>query len=305
MRAQYGVWLGMGGAPPGDNARAREWERRLHWTMIWISLLSVPAFFLDTLSHGPLLQRVALGLDLVILVVFAAELLWMLWLSSRRWLYFWRNWLHVLIILGAGASLYGHSFEWIAATRVLRIALVGMLLLRALGALRFLFTPRGIPFLLGFCVAALGVAGAGFYWLEPSIDSFWDGLWLAFVTGTTVGYGDLIPTTLGARLFAVFIVILGFSMMSLLTAGIVSFFIGQEETELRQEMHRDIRALRGEVQELISEEEKSLHREMHRDLKALRDEITGLRADLDNLRRGDGDGSPPAESASRRPDKSR
>lgn len=270
----------MGGVPPGDNPRAREWERRLHWTMIWISLLSVPAFFLDTLSRDPLLQRLADALDLVILVVFVAELVLMLTMTSRRWLYFWRNWLHAVIILAAAASLFGSSFEWVAAARVLRVALVGMLLVRALGALRFLFTPRGIPFLLGFCVSALGVAGAGLYWLEPSINSFWDGLWLAFITGTTVGYGDLIPTTAGARIFAVFIVILGFSMMSLLTAGIVSFFIGQEETELRQELHRDIRALRSEVQQLISDEERTIRREMHRDLKALRDEIAALRAEL-------------------------
>lgn len=281
MRPQFSVWLGMGGAAPGDNARAKVLERRLHWTMIWISLLSLPAFLLDTLSRDPLLQRVAFALDALILVVFLAELAAMLALSSQRTAYLLRNWLHVVIIVAAAASLFGDYFQWIATTRMLRIGLVAMLMLRALGALRNLFTPRGIPFLLGFYVAALTVAGAGFYWLEPSIESFWDGLWLAFVTGTTVGYGDLIPTTGGARVFAVFIVILGFSMMSLLTAGIVTFFIGREDEELRQEMHRDIRALRREVQELITEEEKALRREMHRYLRALREEIAVLQRHLD------------------------
>lgn len=286
MRPQFSVWLGMGGVAQGDNARAKALERRLHWTMIWISLLSLPAFFLDTLSRDATLQRIAYVLDGAILLVFVAELVAMLVLSSHRWLYLARNWLHLVIIMAAAASLFGDSFQWIATARVFRIALVALLMVRALGALRNLFTPRGIPFLLGFCVAALTVAGAGFYWLEPSIESFWDGLWLAFVTGTTVGYGDLIPTTAGARFFAVFIVILGFSMMSLLTAGIVSFFIGREEDELRQEMHRDIRALRREVQELITEEEKVLRREMHHDLRALREEIAALRERL-----GEGSGA--------------
>jgi len=291
MRPQFSVWLGMGGAPQGDSARAKALERRLHWAMIWISLLSLPAFFLDTLARDATLQRIASFLDALILVVFVAELIAMLALSSHRALYLARNWLHVVIILAAAASLYGDSIEWIAATRLLRISMVAMLMARALGALGNLFTPRGIPFLLGFCVAALAVTGAGFYWLEPSITSFWDGLWLAFVTGTTVGYGDFAPTTAGGRLFAAFIAILGFSMLSLLTAGIVSFFIGREENELRQEMHRDIRALRREVQELISEEEKLLRREMHRDLRALREEIAALQRSL-------GDSKPPRSNGS-------
>ncbi|CAG0958287.1 hypothetical protein BURK2_00591 [Burkholderiales bacterium] len=66
-------------------------------------------------------------------------------------------------------------------------------------------------------------------------------------------------------------------------------------------MHRDIRALRGEVQELITDEEKSLRR----DPKALRDEITSQRVELDSLRGGGADVLPPAGSASRRPGKSR
>lgn len=284
MRPQFGVWLGMGGVASGDNARAKAWERRLHWTMIGISLLSVPAFFLDALARSALPQRIAFALDVIILMVFLGELILMLGVSSRRWSFLGRNWLHLIIILAAAASLYGEAVEWVAAARVLRVSLVGLLLARALGALRDLFTPRGIPFLLGFCVAALGVAGAGFYWLEPSIHNFWDGLWLAFVTGTTVGYGDLVPTTAGARVFAVLIVVLGFSMMSLLTAGIVSFFIGQEEDQLRLEMHRDIRALRKEVEGFISDEELALRRELHRDLRALREEVSQIRDELVLLR---------------------
>jgi voltage-gated potassium channel len=284
MKLAIGVWLGMGGVPAEDNARARVWEHRLHWVMVGVSLLSVPAFFLDTLSHDAWLRRTGWGLDAFVCFVFTAELALMLAVTSNRWVYFWRNWLDLVIVVSAAASLFGASVEWIALARFLRLTLVGLLLLRALSALKNLFSPRGIPFLLGFAVMSLGIAGMGFYWLEPTINSFWDGLWLAFTTGTTVGYGDFVPTTPAARLFAVFIVILGFTMMSLLTAGIVAFFIGQDEDELRHEMHRDIRALRREVQVLLSDEERAIRRDMHRDLRALRQEMFALRRDLKALR---------------------
>ncbi len=47
---------------------------------------------------------------------------------------------------------------------------------------------------LGLGLITWLLAGAGFWWLEPTIQSYWDGLWLAFTTGATVGYGDFVPT---------------------------------------------------------------------------------------------------------------
>jgi uncharacterized membrane protein len=36
-------------------------------------------------------------------------------------------------------------------------------------------------------------------WTCRPADDYWDGLWLAFVTGTTVGYGNVVLTTGAAR----------------------------------------------------------------------------------------------------------
>lgn len=55
-----------------------------------------------------------------------------------------------------------------------------------------------------------------------------------------------------------FIVVIGFGMLSLTTASIAAFFIGEDEAKLRHEMHHDIR-------------------ELHREVTALRDEIRQLR----------------------------
>jgi len=37
-------------------------------------------------------------------------------------------------------------------------------------------------------------------------------------------------------------VILGFTILSVVTASLAAFFIGEEEKELRREMHQDIRS---------------------------------------------------------------
>jgi voltage-gated potassium channel len=53
-------------------------------------------------------------------------------------------------------------------------------------------------------------------------------------------------------LFAAFMVMLGFAMLSLVTGGIAAAFVGEDERKLRHELHADIKALRLEVQALRS-----------------------------------------------------
>ena len=54
----------------------------------------------------------------------------------------------------------------------------------------------------GSSLALLGL-GPGFWWLEPRAETLGDGLWLAFTTAATVGYGDIVPTTPASKIFAV------------------------------------------------------------------------------------------------------
>ena len=273
-------WFGISGVPAQDNARAHAWERRLHGVMIGIALGSVAALYVTEVATEPSLRSLGHSLEWLIFLAFAAELVWMLYLTSHKLPYLLANWLDVLIVFFAGLALAGADSEWVALARLLRLAAVGMLLARAVGSIRSLFTPGGLPYVFGLAIIVFLIAGAGFYWIEPTVQSFADGLWLAFTTGATVGYGDLVPTTTSARIFAVLITLLGLTFFSLVTASIAAFFIGEDEKLLRKELHEDIRHLRSEVAQLINEEERVLRREMHADVRQLRDELRRLREEL-------------------------
>jgi voltage-gated potassium channel len=190
------------------------------------------------------------------------------------------NWLDVMIVAAAAFSVAGHETEWVAWARLLRVAMVGMVLARALSEIRMLFSPGGLPYIFGFAMLSLLVAGAGFYWLDPRINSYADGLWLAFVTAATVGYGDLVPSTPASRVLAAFVVVIGVGLLSTVTAAVAAFFIGEDEKRLRKELHQDIRELRRDMEQLIDEEERALRRAMHGDVRQLREEIRTLRAEL-------------------------
>lgn len=249
----YRVLIGMGGVPPHDNPQAYVWERRLHWVMVAVALLALPAFYFEELATTGVLRPVGQVLDAFILLAFSVEFFWMLRLTRHPRLYLVHNWLDLLIIFGAAVSFAGVASEWVPLARLLRIAYVSLLLARTLATMRNVLSPASVPYFLGWGAFTLALAGAGFYWLEPTIHSYGDGLWLAFVTGSTVGYGDFVPTTAASRFFAVIMVIAGFAMLSLVTASIAAYFIGVDEKMLRREMHQDIKALREEVAKLRAE----------------------------------------------------
>ena len=116
---------------------------------------------------------------------------------------------------------------------------------------------------LQLAVAALLLLGCGVvYWLiEPSTPNFTDGLWLAFVTASTVGYGDLVPSTHASRLFSMLVVLLGFGVLSLVTAAIAATFVETQERRIEREilhdLHRQMKGLREEVAALRERVEKS------------------------------------------------
>jgi len=279
-------WVGLGGVPPGDNAGAHAWERRLHWWMIGVALLSIPALVLEEGIRDPSLTAVGRALDWIVFLAFSIEFAWMLRLTSHRATYAVRNWLDLVIIVSAAVNLLGFESEWVAIARLLRPALVGLLMTRVLAALRDVFSPSGIPFIMGLAALLLALSGAGFYWLEPTVHSYADGVWLAFVTGATIGYGDFVPTTTASRLFAGLMVLLGFTMFSLVTASIAAFLVGEDEKLLRREMHHDIRKLHDEIAKLIGDEERTLRREMHADIRQLRAEVADIRQAIRAAARG-------------------
>lgn len=66
---------------------------------------------------------------------------------------------------------------------------------------------------------------------DSSIQSLWDGVWWAFVTISTVGYGDKIPLSNAGKIVGLGLMISGIGLLSLVTATIASVFVEQKIKE--------------------------------------------------------------------------
>ncbi len=148
------------------------------------------------------------------------------------------------------------------AALVWRLIVAVLMLYRLMRISQPLFTETGLARLMAMGAAVLALCGIGFYWLDPEVKSIHDGLWLAFSTAATVGYGDVVPSSTASRIFSVFVVLLGYGLLSLVTASIAAMFVGSQE----RKVERDI-----------------LH-DMHTQMRSLRHEIDGLRNEVRQLR---------------------
>ncbi|MEW6861968.1 ion channel [Trueperella pyogenes] len=95
-------------------------------------------------------------------------------------------------------------------------------------------------------VAALAVLDAERNTPDAPIDSFGNALWWAFVTITTVGYGDLYPVTATGRIVALFSMIGGVALIGVVTASIASWIV----SEVGEAQQKDNHATSAEIAEL-------------------------------------------------------
>jgi voltage-gated potassium channel len=209
--------------------------------------LSIPAFYLLLTAPTTASRDVGSLLYLAVSVMIVIDV----GVRNKRsesarsvWL---RSPLDIAICIGAFASAFPTDASWSTLEWLLRSAVSVLIFMRLSMLLFNLIGRRHLITTLVGSAAFIALAGAGFYWLEPKVLNYPDGLWLAFITGATVGYGDLVPSTPASRIFAAFVVLFGYAVFSVVTASIAALFVGEDERKFEKELHADIRALREEV----------------------------------------------------------
>jgi voltage-gated potassium channel len=90
--------------------------------------------------------------------------------------------------------------------------------------------------IFGFvAVILLYLAAVGIYYFEnpaqpEAFKSVFHSLWWAMVTLTTVGYGDVVPITMGGRIFTFFVLIVGLGVVAIPTGLISSALVHVRKT---------------------------------------------------------------------------
>ena len=137
------------------------------------------------------------------------------------------------------------------ALRLTRFLAIGS---RSVAGLRRVLDPNALPFVSLFLVLIITVGGAALYMIELESDGvhgFGDAVWWAIVTVTTVGYGDITPSSTSGRVIAVIVMLVGIAFTSLLTAQIAAYLTRQDQDEMEKDIDADIARLEGKLDLLM------------------------------------------------------
>jgi voltage-gated potassium channel len=161
------------------------------------------------------------------------------------------HWLDVAIV-ALTIPLFGQflaSLRLVRLARLLRLLRAATIVSRAIQAERRLTSGEALRFaalVTLFIVVVSGAAQAAFD--AGEFESIWDGVWWAVVTVTTVGYGDVYPTSVVGRLIGIAVMLAGIGFLSVLTATVASRFV-QTDTG-SDEVLDTVRRIEAELAEL-------------------------------------------------------
>lgn len=89
---------------------------------------------------------------------------------------------------------------------------------------------RGLPYLILAAAVVVLLAGGGFAALETdTVESYWEGVWWALSLMTTVGFASGSPASVLGKILASVVMVLGFLLLALTTAGLASLFVREEQ----------------------------------------------------------------------------
>lgn len=220
--AKFYHYLGVAGVNSDERQSAYITESIIQYFMIGIAFwLLTQNYLVDmhyiTIATSNIMRWVVWGF-------FVFETVIVTLLCKHKWYFLKTNWLNAFIIILAFPLLWEHGSE-VGVLRMARILIILYLLL-PLGRRsdrHFSSQQFGI-ILIMFTVCTL-LAGLFLAYIDPSIVSPWQGIWWAFQTITTVGYGDVLPQTTGGRVFAILFMLLGVGLLATLSASFAYFLL--------------------------------------------------------------------------------
>jgi voltage-gated potassium channel len=195
--------------------------------------------------------------DTGICLYFLYDFLLRLYQAPDKWEFFRRSWIDLLASIPVVPWVrLGHLVRIIRLLRMIRAFRTSREFVsyffrnRANGTLAIVLLSALLLMIFG-AVAILSVERVP----ESNIKTPSDALWWAFVTITTVGYGDRFPVTTAGRLIAAVLMIVGVGLFGTFTGYVANFFVEEEhhpdqETNELRTLIDEVRQLRAKIEEL-------------------------------------------------------
>lgn len=221
-------------------------------TSILLSLAILGILLVEYLTTSSDKEYIKL-LETFILIVFSIDYFIRLYIAEDKLFFIKDNIIDLIAIIPFNSVFQAARFTKIF--KVLRILIFMVKLGKYID--KFIKT-NNFHYVLWLTLATILFGALGMHLTEQR--SFADSLWWSFVTVTTVGYGDISPSTPIARLIAVVLMITGIGFIGMLTGTIATYFIKKPEDDCsyKNEVIQTINAKLHDFDKLSNEDIKDI-----------------------------------------------
>jgi voltage-gated potassium channel len=261
-------------------------NNKIDRTEIIIAVLAIVSIILVAIeSLVSLSQGVLIGLyiaDLVICIVFAIDFFQRMKKSRSQSQFLKNNWFEILAMIPALALYALGTVPAIAvafrALRLLRVILILARMRRVISVSERFIRRSNLLSLLGTTIGVIFIGAFAALVLDSGVENakihnFSDAVWWSISTVTTVGYGDIVPTSLAARIMGMFLMVIGIGVMTAFISQISATLV-----ESRMKQHKEKEGFKSSIVseiksgidniDKLSESEVTLLMQMIKTLKA-------------------------------------
>lgn len=207
--------------------------------VILLAFIATVLIFLDLSNKIDIYKPPYNYIDNSILVIFTIDYFTRLIISTDKKKFFKENIFDLIAIIP-----FNYIFMSTKLFRLFKLAklikLLAFLEKIKRQAKKFLYTNRLI-YLIYANIITITLGAFSIYIFEKglTVKSLGDAFWWSFVTATTVGYGDISPSTIPGRITASVVMIMGIGLISLLTGTISTYFIKKPNNNYRSFLRED------------------------------------------------------------------
>ena len=188
--------------------------------------------------------------DVIVCIILFLDFIKGYYNSQDRYTYLKLNYFQLIVAIPLDLILSPFlGLIYFDIVKLIRVLLLTTFFFKSVG--EFLKGTRLDEILGVFFVIIIGSTLA-LYMVDPSMNNLFDDLWFVIVSLTTVGYGDIIPTTVFGKVVSLILLIIGVFLFSAITGAISSYFMDN----LLQEGNFHIRDLKENVKKNELELEK-------------------------------------------------
>jgi voltage-gated potassium channel len=177
-------------------------------------------------------------IDLFICTIFMGDFFYFLFKAENKWHYLRYHWID--FVASIPFMTFFRVFRLVRVIRIIR-------LLRGVKGLVNIFRMLGTSKLQNILISyiiimvlVMGYCSLAFFEFEkgtnPNVKNYFDAFWWAFVSLTSIGYGDVIPTTTEGRIVGMVLALAGMGLFSVITAQLATTFFHIKKEE-EKEIH--------------------------------------------------------------------